>query len=295
MRKNRRIPTSLEVAITTRETLCVCVLSYLSIMNDTFSKGDIMEALTKNQFEVHYQPIIDKKKECVVSAEALARWNHPDYGLLLPHKFIPAAEQDGAIHALGEFVLREACAQSKKWKDEGHEFYRVSVNLSLAQLSDMKFPGRVKEILAQVGLDPRDLDLEITESMAMIDPDSTKQIIGDLKEAGIRIMLDDFGAGYSSLSHVRNFPIDGLKIDGQFIRHSLQSERDSKLMHSIILLANALDLHVVAEGVETKDQMDLLINMECNHLQGFYFTHPLPADEYVEWCALYTKHPALRV
>lgn len=267
----------------------------LYMINDTFSKGDIMEALTHKQFEVHYQPILDKEKGCVVSGEALARWNHPAYGLLLPHKFIPAAEQDGAIHALGDFVLREACKQSKQWKDKGHEFYRVSVNLSLAQLSDMKFPGRVKEILAETGLDPRDLDLEITESMAMIDPDSTKEIIRELKEAGIKIMLDDFGAGYSSLSHLRNFPIDGLKIDGQFVRHSLQSERDTKLMHSIILLSKSLDLNVIAEGVETKEQVDLLTDMECNHLQGFYFTHPLPSDEYVEWCALYTKNPALQV
>lgn len=262
---------------------------------DTFTKTDILEGLERNEFEVHYQPIIDKEKGCVVSGEALVRWNHPRFGLLLPGRFIPSAEQDGAIHALGDFVLREACEQSKRWKNEGHPFYKVTINISLAQLSDMKFPGRVKQILAETGVNPRDLELEITESMAMIDPDSTKMIINELKDVGMRIVLDDFGAGYSSLNHLRNFPIDGLKIDGQFIRHSLLSDRDTKIMHSIILLAKALDLQVVAEGVETKEQLDLLTEMECNQLQGYYFTHPLPSREYEEWCDLFSRMPALQV
>lgn len=262
---------------------------------DTFTKADILEGLSRKEFEVHYQPIIDKERGCVISGEALVRWNHPQFGLLLPGRFIPSAEQDGAIHALGDFVLREACEQSRKWKNVGHPFYKVTINLSLAQLSDMKFPGKVKEILAETGMNPRDLEFEITESMAMIDPDSTKMIISELKDVGMRIVLDDFGAGYSSLNHLRHFPIDGLKIDGQFIRHSLRSERDTKLMHSIILLAKALDLQVVAEGVETKDQLDLLVDMECHKLQGYYFTHPLPSREYEEWCSLFTKIPALQV
>jgi EAL domain-containing protein (putative c-di-GMP-specific phosphodiesterase class I) len=262
---------------------------------DSFTKADIKEALELKQFEVYYQPIINKEKNCVISGEALVRWNHPRLGLLHPMSFIPVAEQTGTIFELGEYVLREACIQSKRWKDEGYPFFKVTVNLSLAQLSDMKFPSRVKQITQETGMNPADLELEVTESMAMIDPDVTRHTLLELKEAGIRIMLDDFGAGYSSLSHLRHFPVDGLKIDGQFIRHSLKSERDSKLMHSIILLARSLDLHIIAEGVETEEQLNLLKQMECYNIQGFYFTHALPHNEYKEWCTYFTEHPALQM
>jgi EAL domain-containing protein (putative c-di-GMP-specific phosphodiesterase class I) len=262
---------------------------------DTLTRRDIQEGLELKQFEVHYQPIIDKLENRIICGEALVRWKHPELGLLHPDSFIELAERTEMIGQLGEFVLREAASQSKIWKEEGLPFYKVTVNLSLGQLSDMKFPGKVGAILKEFDIAPGEMELEITETMAMIDPEETKSTLLELKDVGIRIVLDDFGTGYSSLSHIRHFPIDGLKIDGEFIRHSLQSDRNTKLMHSIILLAKALDLQVVAEGVETEEQAKLLFEMECHIIQGFYFTHPLPSEHYKEWCLLFTKVPALRV
>lgn len=259
---------------------------------DTFTKDDILEGLALRQFEVYYQPIIDKSENRIISGEALIRWNHPKLGFLHPISFISITEKVGAMGAMGEFVLREACVQSKKWKDEGNDFYKVTVNLSLCQLIDDNFPKKAQQIITETGIDPEDLELEITETMAMNDPVATKTTLLELKEIGIRIILDDFGTGYSSLSHLRHFPVDGLKIDGQFIQQSLQSEKDTKMMQAIITLAKALDLHIVAEGVETEEQLALLKEMDCETVQGFYFTHPLPTHEYKEWCTLFLNNPA---
>lgn len=256
---------------------------------------DILEGLDYKQFEVYYQPIIDKENDRILSGEALVRWNHPRLGLLHPKSFITIAEETGAIVELGEFVLREACYHSRMWKDEGHSFHKVTVNLSLLQLSDRDFAKKTGDILKETGAHAEDLELEITESMAMVDPDITSFTLAELKKLGIRIMLDDFGVGYSSLSHLRQFPVDGLKIDGQFIQRSLQSARDSKIMQSIVLLARALDLHLVAEGVETEEQLTLLKEMECYNVQGFYFTHALPHQEYKEWCTYFVNNPSLRM
>lgn len=261
----------------------------------TFTKEDLEEALARKQFEVYYQPIIDKGEERIISGEALIRWNHPQLGFLHPKSFIGKAEETGMIFELGEFVLREACLQSKTWKESGHPFYKVSVNLSLMQLTDKQFPKKVFAILDEVGMHPPDLELEITETMAMVEPEVTKSVLSELKSAGVRIMLDDFGAGYSSLSHLRHFPVDGLKIDRQFIRQALHSVRDSKLIQSIIHMARSLELHIVAEGVETEEQLALLTSMDCKTVQGFYFTHALSSREYAEWCHFYTSHPELRM
>lgn len=262
---------------------------------DTFSKKDILQAVELKQFEVYYQPIIDKEKNTIMSGEALVRWNHPKLGLLHPNSFITTAEKTGSIIQLGYFVLRESCIQSKKWKDEGYAFFKVTVNLSLVQLIDRGFAKKVKHVLDESGLDPHDLELEITESMALDDPEATRNTLSELKELGVRIIIDDFGAGFANLSHLRQFPVDGLKIDGQFIQQSLKSERDTKIMHSIILLARALDLDIVAEGVETEEQLALLKEMECQVVQGFYFTQALPSKEYKEWCNYFINNPALRV
>ena len=262
---------------------------------DTFSKKDILQAVEKGQFEVFYQPIIDKEKNTIISGEALVRWNHPELGLLHPNSFITTAEKTGAIVQLGYFVLRESCMQSKKWKDEGYAFFKVTVNLSLVQLTDRDFSKKVKHVLIESGIEAEDLELEITESMALDDPDTTRKTLLELKEIGVRIVIDDFGAGFANLSHLRHFPVDGLKIDGQFIQQSLKSERDAKIMYSIILLARALDLDIVAEGVETEEQLALLKGMECQVVQGFYFTHALPGKEYKEWCNYFVNNPALQV
>jgi EAL domain-containing protein (putative c-di-GMP-specific phosphodiesterase class I) len=265
------------------------------LAQDTFSKEDILEGLTYGQFEVYYQPVIDKSRDTLIAGEALVRWNHPRLGFLHPISFIKTAEETGAMIALGEFVLRDACLQSRKWKTEGVPFYRIAVNISMSQLHDPKFSQRVLRILSETGVPAEDVEFEITETMAMKDPDLTEQTLRELKAMGVTIYIDDFGVGYSSLSHLRRFPVDGLKMDGQFIGSALYSERDQKLMYSIILMARALDLAIVAEGVETEEQIILLKSMECHTMQGFYFTHPLSARDYFEWCKYFSENPALRV
>ncbi len=262
---------------------------------DIFTKADIIEGLECKQFEVYYQPIIDKQNAKIVSGEALIRWNHPKLGFLHPASFITIAEDNGAIIPLGEFVLHEACSQSRKWKEAGHSFFKVTVNLSFAQVLDPGFTESTFRILEDTKIDPNDLELEITESMAMVDPDATRETVEKLQGIGVRIVLDDFGAGYSSLNHLHHLPFDGLKIDGQFIRQSLGSEKSSNLMQSIIRLAESIKINVVAEGVETKAQLDLLTTMGCHIVQGFYYTHPLPSHEYKEWCTYFLKTPELRV
>jgi EAL domain-containing protein (putative c-di-GMP-specific phosphodiesterase class I) len=264
-------------------------------LQDSFSKAEILEGLDLGQFVVHYQPIIDKAQDCVISGEALVRWNHPELGFLHPKSFIGVAEETGAIAQIGEFVLRESCKQSKIWKDEGHTFYRIAVNISLAQLTDWKFQEKVFRILSEAGVDPGDIELEVTESMAMADPETTQETLLKLKSFGMKIYIDDFGTGYSSLSHLQHFPLDGLKIDGRFVQQALYSDRDENLMHAIILLGKTLELDVVAEGVETDEQMELLRSLDCHVMQGFYFTHALPADEYKEWCRYFAEHPQLRM
>jgi EAL domain-containing protein (putative c-di-GMP-specific phosphodiesterase class I) len=260
----------------------------------TFSKADIREGLELEQFEVYYQPIINVDTKEIVSGEALVRWNHPRLGFLHPMSFITDAEKTGMILDLGEVVLREACEKIVEWKNSGHPFSNVSVNISISQLSDMDFPQRVKAILKETGAEPKNVTLELTESVAMSDPEVTVGILIELKHIGVRIALDDFGAGYSSLSHMQHFPVDEIKIDGQFIQQSLKSDWGEKLMRSIVLLTRALELDVVVEGVETEEQLSLLMELKSSVVQGFYFTHALPSDEYREWCAYFASHPELR-
>lgn len=261
---------------------------------DFFSKEDILEGVTLKQFEVYYQPIIDTSRQHVVAGEALVRWNHPVQGLLHPGHFIDIAEKTGAIIELGEYVLYEACRQSKQWKEEGHSFHKVSVNLSLVQLSDKQFINKVFYILRETGIFPEDLEIEVTESTAIYDPEITRNTLMQLKGIGIHIVLDDFGTGYSGLSHLGHLPIGGIKIDKMFIWQSMKSEWDANLLRSIILFARSLGLHLVAEGVETEEQLEQVKNMGCDCIQGFYYTHPLPAREYEEWCDLYKRHPSLQ-
>lgn len=260
----------------------------------TFSKTDIREALDNNQFEIYFQPIIDIRTNEILSGEALVRWNHPRLGFLHPMQFITDTEKTGMMCSLGEFVLREACIQSKRWKDSGYPFSKISVNLSLSQLSDKGFAHNIKSIIKETGVKPEDVTLEITESIAMTDPENTIDSLIELKHTGVRIALDDFGAGYSSLSHLQYFPVDELKIDGQFIQNALSNEWSQKIMHSIILFARALGLDAVIEGVETEEQLHLLKDAKVSAVQGFYFTHALPVDEYQEWCMYYLSHPELR-
>ena len=198
------------------------------------------------------------------------------------------------ICALGEFVLKEACLQSKRWRESGHPFSNISVNLSLSQLSDTAFAHNIKNIIKETGARPQDITLEITESIAMADPESTIDSLIELKHLGVRVALDDFGAGYSSLSHLQYFPVDELKIDSVFIQQALGNEWAKKIMASIVLFTRSLELDVVIEGVETEEQLNLVKEFGHAIVQGFYFTHALPVSEYQEWCMYYLANPKLQ-
>lgn len=241
-------------------------------------------ALESGQFEVYYQPIVDIIGNKIVAGEALLRWNHPELGLLSPNSFIPSAEESGMISLLGEFVLRDVCKQIRRGMDGEHTFTKVCVNLSLSQLCDPFFAKKVVQILRDSEVSPEYLEFEITESMAMSDPECTLLILKELKEIGVKIMLDDFGTGYSSLSHLHQFPVSGIKLDANFVQKSLMTEKGSKLMRAIMLMAHTLDLDVVIEGVETEEQLILVKLLGGKVIQGFYFSKAIPIQSYIAWC-----------
>ena len=251
-------------------------------------RESIRTALELGQFEVYYQPVVDIVSNKVVSAEALLRWNHPELGLLTPGSFIPSAEESGMISLLGEFVIRDVCRQVQKWNDGDWPSVRIYINLSITQLCDHFFAKKVQQILRDSDVSPECLGFEITETMAMSDPACTLALLKELKEMGTNVSLDDFGTGYSSLSHLHQFPVDALKLDGDFVQKSLTTEKGSKLMRALLLMAHTLDLEVVAEGVETEEQILLLKLLGGKLIQGYYFSKGLPVQEYVNWCNAYT-------
>jgi diguanylate cyclase (GGDEF)-like protein/PAS domain S-box-containing protein len=235
-------------------------------------------ALDRDEFEVHYQPMVEIATGRVVAAEALVRWRHPEHGLMQPEEFIPIAEETQLIVPLGAWVLRTACAQMKKWHDAGHRSLRVAVNLSPRQFQDQQLTSVVERILADTGFPPTFLDLEITESTAMQNAELSLSILGRLKEMGIRISIDDFGTGYSSLSYLKRFPIDTVKIDQHFVRDLTND--DMAIISAVISMARALNLRIIAEGVETEEQLAFLRREQCSEMQGFLFSQPLSAAEF---------------
>jgi len=214
----------------------------------------------------------------VVGAEALLRWNHPENGLIQPEEFIPIAEDTQLIVPLGAWVLRTACAQMKKWHDAGHSWLRIAVNLSPRQFEDRDLVGMVERVLTDTGFPPAYLDLEITESTAMQNAELSLSILNRLKEMGIRISIDDFGTGYSSLSYLKRFPIDTVKIDQDFVR-DLTTD-DAAIISAVISMARALNLRVIAEGVETEEQLAFLRREQCAEMQGFLYSQPLAPAEF---------------
>jgi EAL domain-containing protein (putative c-di-GMP-specific phosphodiesterase class I) len=206
------------------------------------------------------------------------RWNHPDSGLIQPEDFIPIAEETQLIVPLGAWVLRTACRQMKAWHDSGHPWLRVAVNLSPRQFQDRELVAIVEQVLADTGFPPQLLDLEITESTAMQNADLSLAILNRLKEMGIRISIDDFGTGYSSLSYLKRFPIDTVKIDQDFVR-DLTSD-DAAIISAVISMARALNLRVIAEGVETEEQLEFLRREQCAEMQGFLYSQPLTVADF---------------
>jgi EAL domain-containing protein (putative c-di-GMP-specific phosphodiesterase class I) len=240
-------------------------------------QNEIRKAIQHREFQLYYQPQYDLGTGQIVGLEALIRWNHPERGMVSPAEFIPAAEESGLIVQLGEWVLEEACRQNKAWQDAGLPPIPVSVNLSMRQFAQHGLTGNVANVLRQTSLDSRYLQLEITESMTM-DVERALQCLNELTELGVKISIDDFGTGYSSFSYLKNLPIARLKIDRSFVRDILQDPNDAAIVAAIIAMAHNLQLQVIAEGVETEDQVKFLRSHRCDEMQGFFGSPPLPAE-----------------
>jgi diguanylate cyclase (GGDEF)-like protein/PAS domain S-box-containing protein len=237
-------------------------------------------AFDRKEFVIHYQPMIELDTRRVVGAEALIRWMSPEFGLMAPDDFIPVAEETGLILPIGEWVLQTACAQMKTWHKAGHTDLHVAVNLSARQFQQRDLITTIERILQETGLPASALDVEITESTAMHNADLSLSIMTRLKQMGVRISIDDFGTGYSSLSYLKRFPIDTVKIDQNFVRDLAQGTNDGAIISAVISMARALKLRVVAEGVETEDQLAFLRRQHCETIQGFLYSRPLPAEEF---------------
>lgn len=238
----------------------------------------LRNALKNEELVVYYQPRIDIETREIIGMEALVRWIHPQFGLVSPGQFIPLAEETGLIVPIGDWILREACRQNAEWRAAGLPRVRVSVNLSPIQFSRPNLHGSVVEALKSAQLDADGLELEVTESLLMNDPAETASVLGRLQSEGIHISIDDFGTGYSSLSYLKRFPINALKIDRSFVTDVTSNPDDAAIATAIILMGHSLKLTVVAEGVETENQLEFLKVLQCNEVQGFLFSPPVPAD-----------------
>ncbi|UOF91978.1 EAL domain-containing protein [Fodinisporobacter ferrooxydans] len=242
-------------------------------------ESSLRKALQNEEFVVFYQPQFDSKTGTIIGAEALVRWNHPIIGLIPPGKFIPIAEETGLIVSIGDWVLRTACGQNKKWQEQGFPPIKVAVNLSSRQFLKQDLVQNIENVLFESKLDPKYLELEITESMT-INVNYAVEVLGRLKNLGIQISIDDFGTGYSNLYYLKIFSIDTLKIDQSFIRDMMTDNNNADIVATIISMAHTLGLDVIAEGVETKEQMDFLNTLGCYGIQGYLFAPPLPAEKF---------------
>jgi diguanylate cyclase (GGDEF)-like protein len=236
-------------------------------------------AIERHEFELHYQPQVALDTGAIVGMEALIRWRHPEKGLIAPAHFIPFAEESGLIIPIGQWVLEEACRQNKAWQDAGLPHLPVSVNMSVKQCEQEDVNEVVQRALHQSGLEPRYLELEITESVSMADPERSVPLMERLKSLGVVLAIDDFGTGFSNLSYLRRFPVDRLKIDLSFVREIATDMSSLAISEAIITLSHSLDLKVVAEGVETEEQIALLGSRDCDYIQGYYFSPPVPAKQ----------------
>lgn len=246
-------------------------------------ESDLRKALQRNEFMLLYQPQVDTASGKTVGFEALVRWRHPTKGLVSPHDFIPMAEETGLISQIGEWVLREACRQAQIWRNEMRADFHIAVNLSVGQFILRNVPSLVRSVLEETGLPAEALLLEITESLAVGEAESTLVLLEDLKTIGCRLALDDFGTGSSSLSYLKRFPVDIIKIDRSFVRDLKVNAHDAAIARATIGLAQSLGLQVVAEGVETEGQLSWLHDEGCSLMQGYLFSPPLPADKCPDW------------
>ncbi|BBH20122.1 hypothetical protein Back11_14670 [Paenibacillus baekrokdamisoli] len=256
---------------------------YTPDMNEMVSKKMKLEiglrkGLERGEFHVFYQPQVDIISGNVIGLEALIRWQHPEWGVISPAEFIPLAEETGLIIPIGEWVLYEACRQSKTWQNEGYPPLRMAVNISSRQFQQSNLLEVISKTLKETGLDPQYLELELTESIIQ-DSKYAISTMQQLKTMGIHLSIDDFGTGYSSLSYLKLFPIDTLKIDRSFTSNIFVDSKDAALVHTIINMAHNLDLKVIAEGVESQEQLHFLEQRQCNQAQGYLFSRPISTDE----------------
>jgi diguanylate cyclase (GGDEF)-like protein/PAS domain S-box-containing protein len=245
-------------------------------------EGSLRRALERQEFAVHYQPKINLNTGQISGAEALIRWTHPTRGSVSPAQFIPVAEDCGLILQIGNWVLREACQQARSWMDAGLSLGGIGVNISAIEFRNENFLEGVFAILKDTGLDPKFLELELTESVLMKRPESTASILRALRAEGVRVAVDDFGTGYSSLSYLQKFSIDALKIDQSFVRRITTAPDETTIVTAVISMARSLKLRVVAEGVETVKELEFLQAHQCDEAQGYYFSRPVPPEQFAQ-------------
>lgn len=245
-----------------------------------FIEESLRRAIERKEFELHYQPKINLSTGSITGAEALIRWTHPTRGPISPSDFVPVAEDCGLILPIGTWALREACRQARTWMDAGLPEASVAVNVSAVQMEDENFLEGLFAILAETGMDPRFLELELTESVLMRHAESAASILQVVRERGMQVSVDDFGTGYSSLSYLRKFPVDALKVDQSFVHQISTGGNDTAIVTAVISMARSLKLRVIAEGVETVEELAFLQAHHCDEAQGYYFGRPMPADEF---------------
>lgn len=249
------------------------------VYNQTKLKKDLYQAIERNELFIHYQPIVNIETGTIAGAEALLRWNHPQYGVIPPLEFITLAEETGLIVHIGEWVLTKACQQLKQWHESGYDTLKMSINLSPIQIEQYHFTKKIFQLLHDLNLQPKFLSLEITESIFIEETVHTRNTLERLQSHNISISLDDFGTGYSSLSYLKDFPIDLIKIDRAFVHDLTLSKHDIAIIDTIMKMCATLNLRTIAEGVETVEHALKLKELGCNFLQGYYFSKPCPPDE----------------
>jgi EAL domain-containing protein (putative c-di-GMP-specific phosphodiesterase class I) len=242
------------------------------------------------EFTLYYQPKLSLQTGAIRGVEALIRWRHPQTGLIPPGQFIPIAEECGLIVPIGRWVLREACRQARAWLDAGLEPMNVAVNISSVELRTKGFIAGLHAILAETGLDPDRLELELTETFLMQDSPSTAAVLGAIRDLGVHLALDDFGTGFSCLSYLKRFPIDALKIDRSFVRDLATDADNAGIVSAVISMGKNLNMRVIAEGVETREQLEFLQKHSCPEGQGYYFAQPMVAKELAQLMAR-NEHP----
>jgi EAL domain-containing protein (putative c-di-GMP-specific phosphodiesterase class I) len=241
-------------------------------------RNGLLRALERDELQLFYQPKLELSSGRTTSVEALMRWNSNDLGIVPPSRFIPVLEETGMVVEFGEWAIECVCRQHREWRDNGLPPIRIAINLSARQLREMSFVSFLYKVLEDSGVAAQYLEIEITESMLMADTENAVSALTQLHDLGVRVAMDDFGTGYSSLSHLRRFPIDAIKIDGSFIADMTVSDHAAEIVRTIIGMGKALGMEVVAEGVETGEQVEALRAYGCDEVQGFHISEPAPGD-----------------